>query len=436
MNIYRWATELRKYSPNTELAFLIIRFAPYLSIPVAIFNCAGLFFYNPFQNNKVSQFTISSSPFICFRVVTKGDIPGFVIQTVISNKDLCLRFGLQRFIFQIVSDSPIECTQNNKIQEIIVPESYQTRNGSLYKARALNYCLESHVNSLTKNTWIVHLDEETLLTEESLSGILHFVTNGDADIGQGPISYANGKNINNWITTLADSFRSAIDYSLFRFQFAFLNRPVFGFKGSYIVVRNSVEMDVGLDNGPDGSIAEDCFFALNAWSKGYKFGFITGEMHEISPFTLKDFICQRRRWFVGQMYIILYNGIPFVYKLGISLTLICSILMPISFSNVIIDTFYPFQIPLTLCCLNGFVGGTFSFLYCFGTFISCERRNWSGIRLIIVCVFSCLIVVPIAIVMESIAVYLGLFTLRSNVFHVVQKDCNKRNVKKSDIKIV
>ena len=30
------------------------------------------------------------------------------------------------------------------------------------------------------------------------------------------------------------------------------------------------------DHGPEGSIAEDAFFALIAMSKGYKFGFIPG----------------------------------------------------------------------------------------------------------------------------------------------------------------
>ena len=32
------------------------------------------------------------------------------------------------------------------------------------------------------------------------------------------------------------------------------------------------------DHGPEGSIAEDAFFAIIAMSKGFKFGFIPGEM--------------------------------------------------------------------------------------------------------------------------------------------------------------
>ena len=38
-------------------------------------------------------------------------------------------------------------------------------------------------------------------------------------------------------------------------------------------------------------------FALVAWSRGYKFNFVEGEMWEKSPFTLGDYIKQRKRWF-------------------------------------------------------------------------------------------------------------------------------------------
>jgi egghead protein (zeste-white 4 protein) len=360
-------------------------------------------------------------------------MPNFVIKNAIYNRDLCSKVGLQHFMVEIVSDKPINCREKDQLREIVVPKCYQTKNGSLYKARALNYCLESHVNLLAGNDWIVHLDEETHLTEASVSGILHFVTNGKGDIGQGPISYANGKTIENWITTLADSARLSIDYALFRFQLAFLNKPVFGFKGSYVVVRNNVEMEVSFDNGPDGSIAEDCFFALKAWSKGYKFEFITGEMLEKSPFTIKDFIRQRRRWFVGQMHTVLSREIPPFYKFGICTTLVCCLLMPVSLSNIFIDTFYPMQRPFINCLLNGLVGGTFGFLYCFGAFISCSGRNWSYIWLVFISL-SCILIVPIAAVMESVAVYWGLVTLNSKEFDIVQKEIPKQNRRKGHVK--
>ena len=45
----------------------------------------------------------------------------------------------------------------------------RTKSGAMYKARALQYCLEDDVNILQENDWIVHLDEETLLTQNSVS---------------------------------------------------------------------------------------------------------------------------------------------------------------------------------------------------------------------------------------------------------------------------
>ena len=56
---------------------------------------------------------------------------------------------------------------------------------------------------------------------------------------------------------------------------------------------------MSFDNGLDGSVAEDCFFAMRALKEGYSFDFIEGEMWEKSPFSLWDFIQQRKRWVVA-----------------------------------------------------------------------------------------------------------------------------------------
>lgn len=50
------------------------------------------------------------------------------------------------------------------------------------------------------------------------------------------------------------------------------------------------------DHGLEGSIAEDCFFSMVAMKHGFTFDFIEGEMHEKSPFTMWDFLQQRKRW--------------------------------------------------------------------------------------------------------------------------------------------
>ena len=50
------------------------------------------------------------------------------------------------------------------------------------------------------------------------------------------------------------------------------------------------EKTVSFDNGLNGSIAEDAYFAIKAMDMGFTFNFIEGEMREKSPFSFSDFI--------------------------------------------------------------------------------------------------------------------------------------------------
>ncbi|PSN37675.1 Beta-1 [Blattella germanica] len=97
---------------------------------------------------------------------------------------------------------------------------------------------EDGVNILADTDWIVHLDEETLLTENSVRGILNFVLDGKHHFGQGLITYAN-EDVVNWVTTLADSFRVADDMGKLRLQFSMFHKPLFSWKGSYVVTQVS-----------------------------------------------------------------------------------------------------------------------------------------------------------------------------------------------------
>lgn len=68
-----------------------------------------------------------------------------------------------------------------------------------------------------------------------------------------------------------------------RVQLKIFHKPLFSWKGSYVVTRATAEKDVTYDNGPDGSIAEDCYFAMKAFEKGYSFNWIEGEMWKKVP---------------------------------------------------------------------------------------------------------------------------------------------------------
>lgn len=94
------------------------------------------------------------------------------------------------------------------------------------------------MNVLADQDWIVHLDEETVLTDNAVRGILNFVFDGKYSFGQGLITYAN-EDVVNWVTTLADSFRVADDMGKLRLQFRFFHKPLFSWKGSYVVTQVS-----------------------------------------------------------------------------------------------------------------------------------------------------------------------------------------------------
>lgn len=79
------------------------------------------------------------------------------------------------------------------------------------------------------------------------------------------------------------------------------------------VVKLRAERQVSYDNGPDSSVAEDTYFGILASSKGYSFDFIQGHMCEKSPFSLMDFLQQRKRWLQGLLLVAHSSTIPFRY---------------------------------------------------------------------------------------------------------------------------
>jgi egghead protein (zeste-white 4 protein) len=85
-------------------------------------------------------------PFICFRVVTKGDFPELVRTNVQRNVNTCLDAGLENFMVEVVTDKSVNLAANDlQTRELVVPTDYKTKSGAMFKARALQYCLEDTV---------------------------------------------------------------------------------------------------------------------------------------------------------------------------------------------------------------------------------------------------------------------------------------------------
>ncbi|XP_076277361.1 beta-1,4-mannosyltransferase egh isoform X2 [Lasioglossum baleicum] len=396
----------------------LLRTLTFLSLPQVLFNFVGLTIYNAFPDKVILKGSPLLAPFICIRVVTRGDYPLLVQKNVKRNLNKCIESGLENFQIEVVSDKPIGLCPHRRIREVVVPPNYRTSSGALFKARALQYCLENSVNELVDNDWIVHLDEETLLTENSIFGILNFILDGKHQFGQGLITYAN-EDVVNWITTLADSFRVADDMGKLRLQFTMFNKPYFSMKGSYVVTQMVAERNVSFNNGLDGSVAEDCFFAMKAFTQGYTFNFVEGEMWEKSPFTLWDFVQQRKRWLQGILLVVHSKAIPFSKKVLLGISCYSWVTLPLTTSNVILAGIYPITCPAIVNFLCAFIAAVNIYMYIFGVVKSFSLHRFGIIRFVL-CICGALSTIPFNLVIENIAVIWGLFG-KKHKFYVVNK---------------
>ncbi|XP_054157604.1 beta-1,4-mannosyltransferase egh-like [Oppia nitens] len=297
-----------------------------------LLNFFGLIIYNAFKSSKA---TIKSKrrpqdlPFICIRVVTCGDYPELVRSNVDRNLKTCLTAGLSNFIIEVVTHRYIDFGKSNtRLRQLVIPDNYQTKSGVLFKGRSLQYCLENGINKLDAQDWIIHLDEETVMTKESVYGICNFIVDGRHQFGQGTITYVNNS-IVNWWTTLADCGRVAYDMGLRRSLMKTFHIPLYGWNGSYMVVKFGAEQVVTFDHGVDSSVSEDSSFALHAYAMGYTFDSIDGDMYEQSPFTVWDQLRQRRRWIQGTLLTARMTTIPLKYRLAMIMQSILHFMMPI-----------------------------------------------------------------------------------------------------------
>lgn len=409
---------IKEYGLFWSAVLYTLRFLSFLPLPLCICHALGLIIYNVFPEKSQIRGSPLLAPFISIRVVTRGDYPELVKRNVFRNMNTCLDIGLDNFIIEVVTDKILNLTKNPRIREIVVPANYSTKSNSLFKSRALQYALEDGVNLLNDDAWIVHLDEETLLTESSIAGILNFLFEGKHQIGQGLITYAN-EEIVNWVTTLADSFRVGADMGMLRFCLRKFNKPLFLFKGSFVVCNAGFERDVSFDNGFAGSIAEDTYFAMSAMTKGYSFGWIDGEMWEKSPFSFWDFLQQRKRWMQGIFLVVHDNKLPIRSRVCLSLALYSWLTLPLTTSNVYLSAIYPIPVGQMFDFLTCFVGAVNLYLYIIGAVKSFSVTRYGYIKFTF-CVIGALCTIPFVIIIENIAVIWGLFGNKHS-FYIVQK---------------
>jgi cellulose synthase/poly-beta-1,6-N-acetylglucosamine synthase-like glycosyltransferase len=302
----------------------------------------------------------------------------------------------------LVTDLPVD------LPHIRVPEDFTTKHAR-FKARALEYY--RLVMNLSEDDWVLHLDEETVLDEDSLEACIRFCKRSPHFMGQGIIIYNNYGFWKNRVITVADAVRTGDDMGRFFAQLAWFHRPIFGVHGSFLLVNGAVENEITWDL--KGYLVEDYAFSLHYMQRGYSCGHIDGFAREQSPLTLLDFLKQRRRWIVGMRslsyqslwpayWVTLWQMAPFGRALAATASL---------------TRFGPWWFVLS----SEFAFVTYLYLYLVGMLIQ-EVDRGNSFRTIAWHLMQVVVLFPFAIFLETAGVAWAIFTREKTLsFQVVKK---------------
>ena len=224
----------------------------------------------------------------------------------------------------------------------------------------------------------------------------------------------------NWWTTLADSIRVASDLGSVRFSLKNFNKPLYSFKGSFIVCQAQVERMVSFDNGIEGSIAEDSYFAIKAVQLGYTLDWIEGEMLEKSPFSFWDFVKQRKRWVQGLYLLVTDPHLKMNFsKFGFTYSFYNWAILPIQIINSILLIIFPIsfsRIDIFLTTLNGVI---FVYLFLIGAIKSFNFWHYKMSKKL-TCLVGAILSIPYVMISAMIAVVWGICSDKKQFFIVIK----------------
>lgn len=395
-------------------------------LPYALLNFYSFIRYPIFLRPEPLPVSYVTRGRLIFRYVSRGNNPHLVREVVMNAYETLLaEMPHDSWRLEVVVDVPQPLVENPYLRVIVVPPDYVTENGARYKARALHYALG--VSDAAPEDWIIHLDEETRFTSDTVRAIAAFARSEERAmrkssdymprIGQGIIRY-NRHGIVNVLTALADSIRVGDDYGRFRFQFE-NGAAWFGMHGSFVVVHNKLEQAIGFDHGPAGNITEDAYFALIARHIGVRFAFIHAFMDEQSPYSLKDFVAQRRRWFGGLWLCVFSPYIALRDRLILGSFMAMWTVAPLCIVLVYLNLLVPTGTPVWLAVIGGLSFMYYVALYILGFISNFDLRMGWGRYLGLLALQ--ILLIPLFSVMEASGVIYGLLKPPKD-FYIVQKE--------------
>jgi hypothetical protein len=216
-----------------------------------------------------------------------------------------------------------------KIDVLVMPMSYQTKNFTQLKARGLHYAVEQRRagwNKVDGRTFIVHYDEESVMTPSELRKLFMRLATTDKKILEGPIYYPLEYM---QASPLCRAMEANRPIGCYECRHVMESGLPLHLHGSNLIIDEDVENEIGWDIGSlDGQafISEDYVFGMNAFVKYGKevFGWHGCAMLEQPPFSVKSAFKQRYRWIFGVLQgmtmvrrLESYRNLPISTKLNI-----------------------------------------------------------------------------------------------------------------------
>ena len=292
-----------------------------LAFVPAVFEMAGLMMWRSAraQEQYIPNLT-------CWRIVSRGINTEALYNTIMSCRKEMANLPLFPYMIEVVVDTVPPGDElppaASDLRYIVVPKGYTTPNNSHAKARALNYALWN--SPLPADAWLVHMDEESHPTASSITGIAAAIReeeiSGRLRIGQGTITYHRDWSSHPFFT-LADCIRTGSDLGRLYVSMR-IGAPLFGLHGSFILVRNDVEQELGFDIGRVGSLTEDAWWGTIAMDKGYRCRWVEGHVAEQCTFRVVDFLKQRRRWFNGMARTAMHAPVSWKWRLVLGISMV------------------------------------------------------------------------------------------------------------------
>lgn len=397
-----------------------------ISLPSAIMYIVGAIMFK--HNNRLDDVEAMSHN-VVFRIVSRGIDIDCLKATIQKCREEMRKNPLFPYLIEVVTDADSYVPPDEAdVLHLKVPSTYRTKNGTLFKARGLNYACERSL--IPGGTWVVHLDEETRPTSSSIKGITAFVKECEEKqdlkrIGQGCLLYHRSFSSHPFLT-LADMRRTGDDLGYFYLQHA-VGLTMFGLHGSFVVCRQDKEAAIGFDIGPRGSITEDSWWILVAMERGYRTKWIDGYLEEQGTQSVMDFLKQRRRWYYGLMKVVAFCPVPWKYKLILSWHVSTWVLSPF---------FLPFQIAYGVLLLVHDISVNYTIrVLCIVTLVVTIQLYMNGLIVNMVenkmkwwkrpmYAIGMIIVIPVCTLLELYSVLMAFFAPLSATgrgFHVVCK---------------